>query len=262
MAYTTGMPAKPLRNLKKPLQKKALGLLSKRKLTTEEIFSDISPDLVVQHSTRAKRLALRVDIKSRKVNLVIPKRSSISKAYQFALENKYWIREQINSLPENITYHDGVVIPVLGADRTINIYYDSTRKTTDIALTGSNITIRTNKEDISPRLTRFLKSLAKDTLTGLAHKKAAQIGKTINRVDIKDTVSRWGSCSHDGKISFNWRLIFAPESAMDYVIAHEVAHLKHLDHSPAFWKVCEDLSQNYSAGKSWMRRYSSDLYKY
>lgn len=262
MAYSIIMSAKALRNLKKPIQKRALGLLGKNQLDADKIFSDISPDLVIQHSTRAKRLALRVDIKSRKVNIVIPKRVSMSKAYQFALENKYWIREQLNTLPENVSYKHGTTIPVLGEDRTINVHFDATRRTTDIALSGSTITIHTNKEDVTPRLVRFLKSLAKDKLTELTYEKAKQLDQKVSKVDVKDTVSRWGSCSHDGKISFNWRLIFAPDHAFDYVVAHEVAHLEHLDHSPAFWEVCEGLSQNYSAGKSWMRRYSQELYRY
>ncbi len=124
------------------------------------------------------------------------------------------------------------------------------------------LNILTNKEDPSIRIVRFLKNLAKEKLSKLAHEKASKIDKTIQLVQVKDTSSRWGSCSHDGKISFSWRLIFAPMDAIDYVVAHEVAHLEHLDHSPDFWMLCEDLSREYSAGKSWMHRNSQELNRY
>ena len=256
------MPAKALRNSKQPLQAGALGLLNPRQSPETDIFTAISPDLVLKHSPRAKRLTLRVDIKTKKINLVIPKNVRLSRAYQFALEHKYWIREQLSVLPQNITYAHGTVIPVLGQDRVIHIDHDATRRTTDIVLHASRIMIHTNKHDVTPRLTRFLKTLARDHMTAMAEQKATRIGKKIHKIDIKDTVSRWGSCSHDGKISLNWRLIFAPLDALDYVVAHEVAHLKYLDHSPSFWQICEDLAQNYSTGKSWMRRHSQGLYKY
>ncbi|HPF78942.1 MAG TPA: SprT family zinc-dependent metalloprotease [Alphaproteobacteria bacterium] len=225
-------------------------------------FEDISPALVLKINPRAKRMALRLDPKKRVVNLVLPKRASMVGAYKFALEHKYWIREKLAELPEQIGFEDGAVISILGKLCEIKVSYDKTLKKTDIYLKNNELIVSTNKEDPSSRIKRFIINLAKDHLHELAHEKAAEIGKTISKIEVKDTTSRWGSCSHDGKLCFSWRLIFAPEKAFDYVVAHEVAHLKHMDHSPAFWRLCEDLCEDYSKGKSWMRRHSGELIRY
>jgi hypothetical protein len=225
-------------------------------------FADISPDLILKINPRAKRMALRVDAKARKVNLVLPKRASMRSAYKFALEHKYWIREKISEFPEVIAFKDGLTFPLLDDDITIKIAYDKSLKRTDIQLKNNELLVLTNKEDPSSRIRRFIINHAKERLSTLAHEKAKMAGKKITRIDVKDTSSRWGSCSSEGKISFSWRLIFAPYHAFDYVVAHEVAHLTHMDHSPAFWNHCTDLSANYSKGKTWMKRHSGELIRY
>lgn len=225
-------------------------------------FHEISKNLDIKISPRAKRMALRVDSQGRSIKLVIPKRASICSAYEFALKNKVWIQKTIADLPTPINFINGTIIPILGEKITININYDKVLKTTSISLKNNKLSVSTNKKDPSSRIKRFLMDLAKKELSSLAHDKAEMIDKTIKQVDIKDTISRWGSCSHDGKISFSWRLIFAPIEATDYVVAHEVAHLVHLDHSPAFWKVCEALSNKYGKGSRWMRENSAELMRY
>lgn len=225
-------------------------------------FDEISPHLHVKINIRAKRLALRVDPRSNKVNLVVPKRTSMLNAYRFAHQNRHWIKEKLAELPPPISLENGAFIPLMGQKTEIKIIYDKSLKKTDITLINKQLIVKTNKEDPAPRVIRYLKHLALKELTFLAHEKAFEINKRIIKIDVKDTSSRWGSCSHDGKLSFSWRLIFAPLDAFDYVVAHEVAHLRHMDHSPAFWELCEELSENYSKGKSWMRRNSGELVRY
>ena len=96
-------------------------------------------------------------------------------------------------------------------------------------------------------------------MQNLVHEKAAEIGKDVTSVSLRDTKSRWGSCSSNGSISLSWRLIFAPWDAMDYVVAHEVAHLIHMNHGKDFWALCATLSANYSTGKKWMRTNGHEL---
>ncbi len=225
-------------------------------------FEDISPDLVLKINPRAKRMALRLDPKKRVVNLVLPKRASMVSAYRFSLEHKYWIREKLAELPNQIEFVDGAIISLLGKEITVKITYDETLKTTSITLKNNELSVSTNKENPAPRIKRFIINMAKERLSALAHEKAGRIEKKILKIDVKDTTSRWGSCSHDGKLCFSWRLIFAPYESFDYVVAHEVAHLCVMDHSPAFWDQCEALCENYSKGKSWMRRHSGDLIRY
>ena len=216
----------------------------------------------IRHSPRAKRLALRLDAKERVINLVVPKRVSMHKAEAFALDHQDWIEEKLRELPPPAPFKHERFIPVLGQDRQIIIYTDPLCKVTKVFLDGGVLHVRTNKDDPSSRIERFLRNLAKDTLTEMAMAKAADIGKPITSITVRDTKSRWGSCSEDAKLSFSWRLIFAPPMAMDYVVAHEVAHLVHMHHRKSFWALCRDLSIDYLEGEYWMRNHGHELMRY
>lgn len=227
-----------------------------------ETLARISPHLKVRVSRRARRVALRLDNGSRNISLVVPVRYNMKKAEEFALEHREWIRQKIAELPQPIALKHGAVIPVLGRDREINITYDPTLKSTTIRLTRNEIKVKTNQRNPTSRIVRFLKQEARETLTNLALEKAATIHRRVNVVQVRDTKSRWGSCSTGGRLSFSWRLIFAPWEALDYLVAHEVAHLIHMDHSKKFWALCEKLSDDYETGKEWMTKQGHELMRY
>ena len=223
---------------------------------------DIHPDLRLKPSKRAKRIALRLDNKNRIMNLVLPERISLERAENFARQHALWIAQRMKALPQMIPFENGAVIPLLGRQITLHINYDVTLTKTDISLVNNNLFVSTNKPDPTSRIIRFIKKEAQDTMSNLAHEKAAEIDKQVKSVTLRDTKSRWGSCSSDGSISLSWRLIFAPWESMDYVIAHEVAHLIHMNHSKAFWAQCAALSEDYSTGKKWMREHGHTLLRY
>lgn len=225
-------------------------------------FSDISPRLKINISRRARRMALRLDPKSRQMLLVVPQRASLRAAFRFAEENQEWIREKLRTLPRPIAFKDGAILPVFGKDRRIVVLYNPALRFTDIQLRKDEIIVTTNKLDPTMRIRRFLMDEARRRLDVMAHEKAALIRRRIAEVQVKDTVSRWGSCGEDGRICFSWRLIFAPIKAIDYVVAHEVAHLVHMDHSANFWAVCENLSRDYDGGKGWMDQNGHELMRY
>jgi len=225
-------------------------------------LKSIHPRLELKISPRARRLALRLDSKRQIVNLVVPKRASLRKAYDFARQHTSWIEEKITALPPPIILTDGLVVSVLGRDRTIRIVRPDGLKRTTITMRDDAILIETNKDDPSPRLIRFLKEQIKEKLTELSCEKAAKIGKTIKSVSVRDTRSRWGSCAKDGNLSYSWRLAFAPTEAIDYLAAHEVAHLEHMNHGSKFWALCEELSADYKAGKTWMAEHGHNLMRY
>lgn len=225
-------------------------------------LAHISPQLELKLSKRARRVALRLDTSRRVVNLVVPMRFSMRKAELFALQHKDWIRAKLSELPEPVTFTHGAKVPVFGRQRTIEISYDKTLKRSDIYLKENSIFISTNQDNPAGRITRFLKSEARDTLANLANEKAAEIGKTIKDISIRDPKSRWGSCAPDGRICFSWRLIFAPWESLDYVVAHEVAHLVHMNHGKHFWELCERLSEDYHTGKHWIRNNGHELMRY
>ena len=223
---------------------------------------ELNEHIRIKHSARARRLALRLDPKERVINLVIPKGVSLKKAQNFARYHETWIEKALMELPPTVPFLQDKTIPLLGADRTISIERNAAHKITDISLTPDHLHIKTNKDDPSARIERFLKNLAKEKLTEMATAKALDINKPVKSITVRDTKSRWGSCSDDGKLSFSWRLIFAPSLAMDYVVAHEVAHLIHMDHSKKFWALCRDLSIDFVEGEYWMRNHGHELMRF
>jgi predicted metal-dependent hydrolase len=223
---------------------------------------DLPSYVRVEKSPRAKRLALRLNPKDRIFHLVIPRGMSLSKAQAFAEEHDRWMKDKLRDLPRPVYFKHNSVIPVMGRCRTIKIVFSRHLKTTEVLLKHNELLVFTNLEDPTPRIIRFLKKLAKEELAKLSKEKAEKIGKKVRFVSVRDTKSRWGSCSQDARLSYSWRLIFAPKEAFDYVVAHEVAHLKHLDHSKNFWKLCRKLSDDYLEGQFWMHNQGHELMRY
>lgn len=220
-------------------------------------------DLVqVKRSKRARRVALRLDPKARVVNLVVPEFMPLRKAYYFAEQHKDWVVDILNSLPDVKPFQDGEVISIFGDPVTIKIIYNPDFKRTKITQSDDQLLVETYQDDPTNRITTHLKKLARLGLADMSQDKASCINKTITSVSVRDTKSRWGSCSQDGELTYSWRLIFAPYHAIDYVVAHEVAHLVHMDHSQKFWKLCSELSSDYKSGKAWMKAHGNSLMGY
>lgn len=216
----------------------------------------------LKRSKRAKRVALRLDPKERIINLVIPEHMSPRKAYQFAQNHEDWIRETLDNLGQAIPFEHSQTLPFFGDTLSLDIVHDDTLKRTQIKHEGDQLIIRSYMENPANRIKHWLKKQAQKGLADIANEKAEQINKPLASVTVRDTKSRWGSCSNTGELSFSWRLIFAPYAAIDYVVAHEVAHRIHMDHSKAFWTLCEELSLNYTEGKNWMKQHGNDLMRY
>ncbi|MCB1529802.1 MAG: M48 family metallopeptidase [Rhodospirillales bacterium] len=239
-----------------------LRILAQERALRAYPFADISENLEVSISPRAKRMALRLNHRDRIVHLVVPKRASLRSAYDFAQDHQNWIQEKISKLPKIVPFQDGKTLPVFGRDRRIIVLYNKALRKTDIQLKKNEIIVITNKKDPAGRIRRFLMEQARKKISLLAQEKADRLDKKIAHLSVRDTVSRWGSCSEDGRLSFSWRLIFAPPEAMDYVVAHEVAHLVYMDHSRNFWAVCEELCDDYAQGKGWMHTNGHDLMRF
>ena len=227
-----------------------------------EISEELKELIEISVNKRAKRLYLKLDYKKKIVRLVVPPNISAKRAGEFAFENEAWIRKKISEIPKNIDFSHGQKIPVFGKELIINIDYNSSYKRTSVDLCDKYINVSTNKDNPSGRIERFLKEIAGQKLTKLAKEKACKSNKIIKSIQLRDTKSRWGSCSNDGRINFSWRLIFAPYEAMDYVVAHEVAHLTYMNHSKLFWQLCENLSCDYVYGKAWMQKNGNTLMRY
>jgi predicted metal-dependent hydrolase len=125
------------------------------------------------------------------------------------------------------------------------------------------ITVPGAPDHLPRRLTDFLKAEAKREIGTRARAKAARLGRPVAAVTVRDTRSRWGSCSGAGRLAFSWRLIMAPEYVLDYVVAHEVAHLREMNHGPRFWKLCAQLTESDpKAARAWLKRHGGALHAY
>ncbi|MCK6418655.1 MAG: M48 family metallopeptidase, partial [Alphaproteobacteria bacterium] len=173
-----------------------------------------------------------------------------------------WMLEKLRALPRPIAFKDGAVLPILGRNRTLEITYDKDLTSTSIALKHNKLVVFTNKRNPDLRIRRFLRDLAAQELGKIVNEKAARIDREVIKLEIRDTKSRWGSCSEDSRMTLCWRLIFAPFEAYDYVIGHEVAHLVHMDHSKEFWALCRALSEDFIEGQYWMRNHGHELMRY
>lgn len=218
--------------------------------------------VTIKRSKKARRLALRLDPQERVVNLIVPPYMPLHKAYFFAQTHAVWVRETLDNLAPPIPFVHKAVLSIFGDPVRLHIEYDPDMTRTTIKLDGDVLRVRSWQEDPTNRITAFLKKMAREGLADIASEKASVIRRKITSVTVRDTKSRWGSCAQDGSLSFSWRLIFAPYEAIDYVVAHEVAHLMHMDHGPKFWALCEKLSMNYEDGKTWMQSRGNELMRY
>jgi len=218
-------------------------------------------EIVQTVNPRAKRLSLRVDQKAGVIRLTVPKWTMQRTIDRFLSKQADWIKDKQKHLLPKINITDGAVIPFTGTDHVIRIQ-KHTKRTTDIEITDSSILITTSRDDPSSNLKRWIIEYAREIITPLANEKASQINKTISKIDLRDPSSRWGSCSTDKRLMFSWRVIMAPPYVLDYLVAHEVAHLKHMDHSQKFWDTCYDLCDRPDEGRAWLKNHGNDLMRW
>lgn len=179
----------------------------------------------------ARRLRLRFDQKKGVLKLTCPARTSRRTALAWAAEQREWVEAQIAAAALGEPLVPGATIPLDG--RCIRLTWADGAPRTP-TLQGDELRCGGPEHNFSNRIERFLKSLALDTLSRETAEYAAKGGLSVRSVAVGDADTRWGSCTSEGRIRFSWRLILADPAARRYVVAHEVAHLKHLNHGPAF----------------------------
>lgn len=214
-------------------------------------------ELTLRRSPRARRISLRVSGLDGQVTLTLPRGVSEGEALDFAHSKGDWLRSQLQDRPGAVTVSWGAVIPVEG--QVLRIDMGTGRR---VLPEGDALLVPGPEETVAPRLQAFLKTLARDRLAGASDRYAAAISKSYTRITLRDTRSRWGSCTSAGGLMYSWRLIMAPPEVLDYVAAHEVAHLQEMNHSTAFWTLVEQLLPDYREPRLWLRRNGADLHRY
>jgi hypothetical protein len=218
----------------------------------------------VRRHRQARRYTLRIHSVSREVVLTMPPRGSLKQAREFAQKHGGWIAARLGRLPEPAPFAHGAMIPLRGVDHRI-AHRRGERGT--VWIEGGEageklLCVAGDEPHIARRISDFLKREVKSDLEAASRRAADALGLTIKRVSIRDPSSRWGSCSSTGVLSYSWRLIFAPPFVLDYLAAHEVAHLVEMNHSRAFWRVVERICPHVARAKSWLDAHGPDLHRY
>ncbi|WP_199178601.1 M48 family metallopeptidase [Acidimangrovimonas sediminis] len=214
--------------------------------------------LTLRRSARARRLSLRVSRLDGRVTLTLPVRAAEGPALAFAAERAGWIRDALAEMPMMQVVRPDCLIPVEG--RALRLVAAGSRGAPRIE--GDRLVVPGDPARAAVRAQAFLKALARDRLAEASDRHAAALGRRYHRLTLRDTRSRWGSCTADGNLMYSWRLILAPPEVLDYVAAHEVAHLARMDHSPAFWATVARLMPGYEAPRRWLKRQGQDLHGY
>ena len=212
----------------------------------------------------ATRFTIRVRSATRDVVLTMPIRGSVAAAHEFAVRHADWIGTRLRKLPKPVPFEAGEVIPFEGMPHRI-VHAPSARGIVWIDRTADDepaIYVAGDAHHLPRRVGDFLKRLAKKKLDAAVKRHSSRLNLAPRGVTVRDTTSRWGSCSATGALNFSWRLIMAPPFVLDYLAAHEVAHLVHLNHSDAFWAVTRSLSDDTDAAEDWLKLHGASLHRY
>ncbi|MDF1874070.1 SprT family zinc-dependent metalloprotease [Vannielia sp.] len=214
-------------------------------------------EVALKRSSRARRLSLRVSGVDGRVTLTMPQYAREREAQDFAREKAGWIRARLAEQAPSMLAIPGAVIPVRGVERRVEAA--SVKR---MELEDQSLLVPATARNQPARIGAYLKELARADLVAASARYAAALGHPHGTITLRDTRSRWGSCSHDGRLMYSWRLILAPAEVLDYVAAHEVAHLAEMNHSSRFWAHVGDLCPGYEAPRRWLRKNGSTLHRY
>ncbi len=212
-------------------------------------------EIKLRRSGRARRLSLRVSRLDGQVTLSLPKWTGEQEALAFAREKEGWLRNNLaqrvslrSPKPGETVMFEGRQVPVL-SHRGRRVHFEN-----------EQLLVPGTPEQTPARIRTFLKLIARERLCAAVDHYARLVDRPVSRITLRDTRSRWGSCSSERRLMFSWRLIMAPPGVLDYVAAHEVAHLVEMNHSPAFWAVVRRICPDYETHRAWLRRHGQELH--
>jgi predicted metal-dependent hydrolase len=216
-------------------------------------------DVQVKRNPRARRLILRLAQRGDGVEVVAPKRASQREIARFVELNNDWIAHHRAARPPQVAFAEGNLIPFRGQS------YELARSSSlrgVVKREEGRMIFSCLPEHLPRRVTDYMIREARMALLHSLTRHALTLGVRLPKFTLRDTTTRWGSCSSSGTLSFSWRLIMAPPDVLDYVAAHELAHLKHMDHGRKFWALCERLAPQTDAAKAWLSDNGPALHRY
>jgi predicted metal-dependent hydrolase len=213
-------------------------------------------EVLLRRSAQARRLSLRISRLDGRATLTLPTRVPEREGMAFVRERESWLRKHLSAIEPEMPVEIGATVLFEGAD--VPVIGGPVKRAT---LKSGALMVPDDPGKVGKRVAAFMKLRARDALADASDRYAAALGRPYNRISLRDTRSRWGSCSSAGDLMYSWRLIMAPRSVLEYVAAHEVAHLQHMDHSDRFWGVVNDLFPNHKACRKWLRDNGGALHR-
>jgi predicted metal-dependent hydrolase len=232
--------------------------------TIDVEFDRVVYPVRLRRHRQARRYTLRIQAAGREVVLTMPPRGNLGDAKAFAHKNGAWIAARLRRLPQSAPFTPGVIVPLRGVAHRIE-HRPFARGTvwTEAGDDGAHfLCVAGDRTHLARRVGDYLKRAAKHDLQAACRRYAADLGVAVKRVSVRDQTSRWGSCSSTGVLSFSWRLILAPPFVLDYLAAHEVAHLIEMNHSRRFWRLLLRLCPATQRAKAWLNANGADLHRY
>lgn len=228
-------------------------------------YGDEAFKVMVRRRTAARRVTLRISNATGEVVMTLPEKASLTTAKRFADAHGGWIAARIRKLPDRIAFEAGASIPVRGIPHRIVRRIAPSMRT---GIFGSPegeapvIVVAGEEPHIPRRVQELLKREARRDIEKAVARYTARLGVQARKITLRDTRSRWGSCSSRGGLSFSWRLILAPPHVLDYLTAHEAAHLVEMNHSVRFWRIVHDICPHTDEAERWLKRNGSGLHRY
>jgi hypothetical protein len=207
---------------------------------------------------RARRFSLRVSRLDGKVTLSMPLRAREGEAMAFLRGQEGWLRQTLDAMPDSAMrpVHLGLALPVEGRELVV-----SAGSGRGVRVEDDRLLVPGDPATAGARVAAWLKTLARDRLARASSHYAGLVCRQYTTLALRDTRSRWGSCSPDGRLMYSWRLIMAPPLVLDYVAAHEVAHLVELNHSAAYWAVVSRICPGWRAQRAWLHAHGQSLHR-
>lgn len=212
------------------------------------------------HHAQSRRYKLIFDGARGELRLTLPRRASAARALKWASEQQAWLSEQVGKSAVPVLVVPGARLPVFGVERRVEWAPQAPRA---VRVEGDALHLGGPEETVGRRIERWLKAEALDLMAHESHEIAERAGLRVGRVGVGDPRSRWGSCTHDGDLRYSWRLVMAPDHVRRATVAHEVAHLRHMDHGAAFHALVDELHDGeVDAARAWLRREGRGLHRF
>jgi predicted metal-dependent hydrolase len=211
--------------------------------------------LRIVENERARRLTLRVETSGKGLRVTIPPGVSMREVDRFLDRHRGWLEKRLEKVPDRPQVRPGIKLPLRGVPHTI-IHEPARRGGVTLGeIEGAPaLFVHGDRPHLPRRLADFLKREARTEIEALVARHTTSVGRRVKTIRYRDTSSRWGSCTADGALSFSWRIMMAPPAVIDYLVAHEVAHLREMNHGPKFWKLCRELCPRTDEARAWLKR--------